>query len=294
MGIVAVLGSANMDLVVKVPRRPNPGETMFGSRFSTGPGGKGLNQAVAAARAGATVHMLGAVGSDDFGDRLISRLRAEDVDTARMRRVTDATGVAQITVTDDAENMIVVVPGANVSDAFDDIDRAVIASASHLMVQLERPTVLLREALTFARAHNVTTVLTPAPVGSDIRDLIDLADILVPNEGEALTLAGVSDAETAARDLSRSAETVIVTLGSRGAIVAQGGTIVSRVAPRPVTPVDTTAAGDTFVGVLVAQLSQGSTLDDALADAAVAASITVTREGAADSMPTLLEIHSNR
>lgn len=290
MGSIAVVGSANMDLVVRQPKRAEPGETIFGTRFSTGPGGKGLNQAVAAARAGGAVAFLGAVGSDDFGARLRARLESDGVDTARLRTVAEATGIAQISVTDDGENTIVVVPGANSAVDFDDADRAVIAGASHLVVQLERPHALLVEAMRFARDRGVVTVLTPAPAREGIDDLIALADILVPNEGEATLLAGALEAESAAIALSRHAGLVIVTLGERGALVARGGEIVRRVAPRPVVARDTTGAGDTFVGVLVAWLAAGEPLAGALHAATVGASLAVTREGAADSMPSRDEI----
>lgn len=290
MGAVAVLGSANMDLVVRMPRRPVAGETLFGTRFSTGPGGKGLNQAVAAARAGADVSFIGAVGADAFGDQLRARLTSDRIGAARLRTHGDATGIAQISVTDDGENTIVVVPGANDYAAFDDADRETIAAASHLVVQLERPVPLLREAMSFARDAGVTTVLTPAPARTGIDDLIALADVIVPNEGEAMLLAGAADAESAAVALSRIAGTAIVTLGARGSLVAQGGRITGTVPPRPVAAIDTTGAGDTFVGVLVAWLAAGQPLEGALMAATAAASLAVTRRGAADSMPERAEI----
>lgn len=287
---VVVVGSANMDLVVRQPRWVEPGETMFGTGFSTGPGGKGLNQAVACARAGAAVSLVGAVGDDQFGERLRRVVADEGIDVSRL--VTDAapTGVAAITVTDDGENAIVVVPGANDAVVLDDADRAAIRTASHLVVQLERPTMLLDAAMRVAREHGVTTVLTPAPVRDGLDDLIALADILVPNEGEAVELSGELDGEAAAVALSRIAGTVIVTLGARGAVVARSGAVIRRVPARSARAVDTTAAGDTFVGVLVAWLAIGADLDAALEAATAAAAITVTRPGAADSMPRRDEI----
>lgn len=287
---VAVVGSANMDLVVRQPRWTSPGETIFGTGFSTGSGGKGLNQAVACARAGAAVSFVGAVGDDPFGERLRRVVADEGIDGSRL--VTDAapTGIAAITVTDDGENAIVVVPGANDAAVLHGADRAAIRAASHLVVQLERPTALLDAAMRVAREHGVTTVLTPAPVRGGLDDLIALADILVPNEGEAIALSGAGDGEAAAIALSRVVGTVIVTLGARGAVVARSGVVVRRVAARPVRPVDTTAAGDTFVGVLVAWLAAGNDLDAALDAATAAAAIAVTRPGAADSMPRRDEI----
>ena len=187
---VVVLGSANMDLVVRQPRRAEPGETLFGTDFSTGPGGKGLNQAIAAARAGASVRFIGAVGTDAFAERLRDRLVADGVDVEGLRTVPGATGIAQITVTDDGQNTIVVVPAANADRAFNADDRSTVAAASHLVVQLERPIELLEVALRHARDAGVTTVLTPAPARAGLDALLDLADVLVPNEGEAMMLSG--------------------------------------------------------------------------------------------------------
>lgn len=290
MGSIAVLGSANMDLVVRQPRRVEPGETIFGSSFRTGPGGKGLNQAVAAARAGASVAFIGAVGADDFGVRLRTWLQDEGVDVAGVRIADDPTGIAQITVTDDGENAIVVVPGANGRYVLDDADRDLIAAASHLVVQLERPEALVREALEFARSRGVTTVVTPAPARAGLDEIIALADLLIPNEGEAVLLSGEADPERAAIALSAHAGTVVLTRGVHGALVATGGAIIGRVAARRADAVDTTAAGDTFTGVLVAGLAAGVHLEPALQAAAAAAAISVGRHGAAESMPTGGEI----
>lgn len=287
---VVVLGSANMDLMVRQPRWVAPGETMFGSEFRTGPGGKGLNQAVAARRAGAAVAFVGAVGDDDFGSRLRAALEAEGIDVHRLRTVAAPTGIAQITVTDDGENAIVVVAGANADDELTDADRAVIASAAMLVVQLERPRNLLRQALEFARERGIRTVLTPAPAQGDIGDLVQLADVIVPNEGEAIHLTGETDAVSAARALSRRGGTAVVTLGERGAVVAVAGEIAQHVDARRVVAVDTTSAGDTFTGVLVAWLAAGEPWDAALKAATAAAAISVTRLGAAESMPRRAEI----
>lgn len=287
---VVVLGSANMDLVVRQPRWGLPGETLFGSGFSIGPGGKGLNQAVAAARAGATVSFIGAVGRDDFGTRLRAVLDAERIDATGLASVGEATGVAAITVVDSGENSIVVVAGANSESVLTDDHRARISAASHLVVQLERPLSLVEEAMRVAHAAGVVTVLTPAPYAADAERLLSLADILIPNEGEALALSGAVDAHDAAVSLSASAGTVIVTLGERGAVVASQGAFIRRVEPQPVVTVDTTGAGDTFAGTLVAWLARGSSLDAALDAATAAAAIAVTRVGAAAAMPYKAEI----
>ncbi|MGN6326962.1 ribokinase [Pseudolysinimonas sp.] len=290
MSRIAVVGSANLDLVVRQPRLPRPGETMFGSSFATVPGGKGLNQAVAAARAGAEVAFVGAVGGDPFGAELRAQLRADGIDVAALRTLAEPTGTAHISVLDGGENSIVVVPGANGADlALDAADRAAIDAACFVVAQFERPLPLIRAAFERARAGGATTVLTPAPV-LEAGDLLELVDVLVPNAAEACELAGVDDAVAAARELSRRASTVVMTRGSAGALIARDGEIVTEIAARAVDAVDTTAAGDTFVGVLVARRAAGDELERAAHAASVAASIAVTRPGASSSMPTWAEV----
>jgi ribokinase len=290
MSDIAVLGSANLDLVVRQPRLPRPGETMFGSGFTTVAGGKGLNQAVAAARAGAAVAFVGAVGDDAFGAQLRERLAGDGIDLAALRTVAVPTGTAHIAVLDDGENSIVVVPGANDAvDSLDAADEAAIDAARFVVAQFERPLPLIRAAFARARAAGATTVLTPAPV-TEPGDLLELTDLLVPNAGEACELAGVADPVEAARALSRRAATVVMTRGRDGALIAAGGEVVAEVPSRVVQAVDTTGAGDTFTGVLVARLAAGDALEAAARAGAVAASIAVTRPGASSSMPTWDEI----
>lgn len=314
MSSIVVVGSANLDLVVRQPRPAAPGETMYGTSFATGPGGKGLNQAVAAARAGGDVAFIGCVGADGFGERLRVVLDDAGVDASSVRILDGAgaperaaTGIAAISVTDDGENSIVIVPGANGDDDLTPADRAAIAAAEFLVVQLERPLGLVRAALTHARESGTRSVLTPAPAVPEARELVALADIVVPNEGEAALLAGAGDGggdgesndpEASARALSARAAggdgtgLAVVTLGARGAVVARGGEIVLHVQPRRVEAVDTTGAGDTFVGAFVAWLARGAELAEALDAATAAAAIAVTRPGAADSMPTRAEIEA--
>ena len=291
MTAIVVLGSANMDLVVRQPRLPEPGETMFGSSFDTVPGGKGLNQAIAAARAGGEVAFLGAVGDDAFGATLRATLEADGVDVSGVAIVERATGTAHISVLDGGENAIVVVPDANgVELPLDDAQQAAIRAARFLVVQFERPLPLVAAAVAFARANGVTTVVTPAPVLPLPEGFLDDVDILVPNAAEGCALAGIDDEEDAARALSVRVGTVVVTRGARGALLARGGAIVAEIAAHPVTPVDTTGAGDTFTGVLVARLAAGDPEPDALRAASVAAAIATTRAGAAPSMPTWQEL----
>ena len=291
MSAIIVLGSANMDLVVRQPRLPHPGETMFGSSFHTVPGGKGLNQAVAAARAGGDVGFLGAVGGDAFGAALTDCLRDDGVDVHGVTEVAEATGTAHISVLDGGENAIVVVSGANAAiTALDDASQRRIEDSRYLVAQFERPLELITEAFVVAHGLGITTVLTPAPVTQVDPHLLDLVDILIPNAQEACELAGVDDETEAALALSRSVGLVVMTRGSRGALVTRDGAVVTEVAPRKVEAVDTTAAGDTFAGVLVAMLAEGVELEPALTAATVAASISVTRPGASTSMPTRAEI----
>ena len=291
MSRIVVLGSANMDLVVRQPRRVRPGETMFGSSFTSVPGGKGLNQAVAAARAGADVGFLGAVGCDAYGGELIGCLEREGIDISGIARVAGSSGTAHIAVLDDGENSIVVVPGANAAvDHLDESSRGQIDQARYLVAQFERPLELVRQAFLIARAQGVVTVLTPAPVVANVDDLLALTDVLVLNAEEARELARQTDPLDAAMALSLIAGLVVMTQGAEGAVIAGAGQIVATVAPRKVEPVDTTAAGDTFVGVLVARMAAGDELAVALAAATVGASIAVTRAGASSSMPDWAEI----
>ncbi len=290
-GTIVVLGSCSVDLVVRQPRLPRPGETIFGEHFSTVPGGKGLNQAVAAARAGGAVRFLGLVGRDGYGEQVRDCLAESGVDLEGLEVVDGATGTAHISVLEGGENAIVFVPAANgARSSLDERSRQVISTAAFLVTQFERPMPLIVEALTSARAMGVRTVVTPAPVVAVGAEFLELVDILVPNSTEARELAGMDDDVEAAMALSRRAGMVILTRGERGALVAEGGRITAEVAARRVVPLDTTAAGDTFVGALVAWLASGSTLQESLTAAAAAASIAVTRHGASASVPHRSEI----
>lgn len=288
---IVVLGSATGDLIVRQPRLPAVGETMFGGSFSTVAGGKGLNQAVAAARAGGRVGFLGAVGDDDHGDRVRTVLKGAGVDTTGLVQVDAPTGTAHIAVLDGGDNAIVIVPAANSAvTRLDDPARELVRPAGFLLAQFERPIPLIAEAFRFARDAGVRTVLTPAPVAEIPPELLATTDILVPNAGEACELAAEDDPVTAACALSRTVGMVVMTRGEEGAIVARDGEVVATVAAHPVIPIDTTGAGDTFVGVLVAWLADGAELGAALAAATAAAAICVTRPGASPSIPTRDEI----
>ncbi|MGW0363457.1 ribokinase [Streptomyces sp. NPDC002990] len=290
MTAIAVLGSTNMDLVAYVPRAPRRGETVTGRAFRTVPGGKGANQAVAAARCGGEVVMIGAVGSDEFGVRLRSALTAAGVETTALRTVEGASGTAHITVDDEGGNSIIVIPGANAQvTGLAAGDEALIAAAGSLLLQLELPMSAVLAGARAARAHGVRTVLTPAPARPLPAELLAATDLLVPNEHEAAALTGLSDPYRAAEALLRDVPEVVVTLGAAGALYAARGQEPLTVPAPRVRAVDTTAAGDTFVGALAVALGEGRPMPGALAWASAAAALSVQRPGAQDSMPTRAE-----
>jgi ribokinase len=291
-GTVVVVGSANVDLVVHVPRHPGPGETVLGGGLRRTPGGKGANQAVAAARAGgADTSFIGAVGRDDAADLLFASLARAGVRTDLVARSDVATGTALIWVTADGENAIVVAPGANALVAVDDVAAARLAEADVILAQLEIPldTVL---AAAGDRRRGARFMLNAAPSRRLPGELWDAVDVLVVNVHEARDLAPMADPVTPARlaaALLERVPAVVVTLGGAGALVAERG-IDPVVVPAPrVTPVDTTGAGDTFCGVLAAALASGATLPEAARLAAAAAALAVTRPGAQDAVPTVEE-----
>lgn len=288
--MIAVLGSANMDLVATVDRAPGRGETVTGRDFSTVPGGKGANQALAAARAGGDVAFLGAVGDDDFGRRITTLLADAGIDVSGLAVGDRPTGTAHITVDATGDNSIVVVPGANGTvTELTDAHRAAVDAADLLMLQLELPLPLVTEAARYARSRRVRVVLTPAPAVPLPAELLAAVDVLVPNEHEAALLAGVADPVEAARSLAAGGGDVVVTLGGRGALRVGAGT-ETRVPAFEVEAVDTTAAGDTFAGVLAVGLAEGLDWDDALRRASAAAALSVQRAGASSSMPDRAEI----
>jgi ribokinase len=285
---VVVLGSLNMDLVVFARRLPDDGETVPGHDFREIPGGKGLNQAVAAARAGGQVVMVGAVGDDTKGARLREVLAEEQVDGSWVRTVAGGrTGIASIGVDAGGENRIVVVPGANALVAADQVPDLAPAV---LLASLEVPLPVVTAAFVQARRAGMTTILNPAPAVPLPGRLLAACDLLVPNEHEAATLTGtgtadLAGAEGAARALSGDgARTVVVTLGRRGALVLHAGQ--ARHMPAvAVEPVDTTAAGDAFCGVLAAALAGGNSVDQAVRFAAAAGALATTVVGAVPSLP---------
>ncbi|KOG35743.1 ribokinase [Streptomyces resistomycificus] len=290
---IAVLGSTNMDLVAYVEKAPRRGETVTGREFRTVPGGKGANQAIAAARAGAMVSMIGAVGDDPFGARLRSTLEHSGVTTDRLRTTEGPSGTAHIVVDDEGGNAIVVVPGANGTvDHLVPGDEGLIATADALLLQLEIPLAAVLAGAETARKHGVRTILTPAPARPLPPGLLTATDLLVPNEHEAAALTGLTDPHRAATALLEQVPEVVVTLGAAGSLhAARGAEPFTVPAPR-VAAVDSTGAGDTFVGTLAVALGEGRPTREALAWAATAAALSVQRAGASASMPYRSEIEA--
>ena len=291
---VTVVGSLNMDLVARAPRIPLPGETIIGGGFRTVPGGKGANQAVAAARLGAQVSMVGRVGRDAFARSLLEAIIAAGVDHAFISQDPQAaTGIALIVVDDSGENSIVVAPGANMCLSPADVAAAerAIAAADVCLLQLEIPLESVTRAAEVAQAHGVTVILNPAPARLMPAALLSLVDVLVPNESEAALLTGhpVDDqatAEAAAGALrAMGVGTVILTLGELGALLARDGK-AEHFPAFAVTPVDTTAAGDAFLGGFAVALAEGRALADAVRWGNAAGGLATTRLGAQPSLPT--------
>jgi ribokinase len=290
---IAVLGSTNMDLVVYVEKAPHRGETVTGRDFRTIPGGKGANQAIAAARAGATVSVIGAVGNDAFGTRLRSTLEHSGVTTDHLRTVEGPSGTAHIVVDDEGGNAIVVIPGANGTvDHLVPGDEGLIASADALLLQLEIPLAAVLAGAQTARAHGVRTILTPAPVQPLPPELLAATDLLVPNEHEAATLTGRTDPFAAGAALLDRVPRVVITLGAAGSLyLTRDAEPLAVPAPR-VTAVDSTGAGDTYVGNLAVALGEERPIREAMAWAAAAAALSVQRAGASASMPYRSEIEA--
>ncbi|MCX7680897.1 MAG: ribokinase [Anaerolineae bacterium] len=295
---ITVVGSLNMDMVVRVPRLPRPGETVIGSDFRTIPGGKGANQAVAAARLGAQTSMVGRVGRDDFGRLLLDNLAAAQVDHRFVRQDPGApTGVAFIEVDDAGKNSIVVASGANarLTPADVDIAAATITAASALLLQLEIPLETVARAAAVAHAAGVKVILNPAPARPLPAELLALVDVLVPNESETEILTGLpvgsqAEAERAALTLLEAGVgAVVLTLGERGALLAQDGRTQTFPAFE-VKPADVTAAGDAFLAGFAVALAEGKPLAEAVRWGNAAGALATTKLGAQPSLPTRQEV----
>nr|WP_218090303.1 ribokinase [Paenibacillus solanacearum] len=299
MGIIAVVGSINIDIVNRVQEYPVPGQTIKSEGTEYNYGGKGANQAVAAARSGGRTMMAGAVGSDSFGGELLEALRREGIDTKRVDRKSGNSGMAFITVDASGQNQIILSEGANGSVVPEDVKPLwAMPDVAAVLLQNEIPWETNRSVLRQARAAGIRVTFNPAPALPIPDDVLALIDTLIVNESEAEFISGRTvgsraEAETAARALlDRGAGEVIVTLGSQGALyMARSGDSFYTPA-YPVKAVDTTAAGDTFIGAYTAQVCEGSPIPEALRFASAAAALTVMRSGAQSSIPTREEIAS--
>ncbi len=285
--MITVVGSINMDLVVGTERFPKQGETVLGNLYTTVSGGKGANQAVAAARLGDQVHMVGAVGSDAFGTQLLDGLEAEQIDIRGVKKTDGASGIANILLSE-GDNRIIVVPGANHELTTADIDaqKTVIEKSSMVILQLELPIAVVEYTLQLARELGVPAILNPAPAGG-FTEAMKQADFLTPNETEAEELFGTNWE----LELERYPNQMVVTLGKNGARYFDGEQHVT-VEGYPTQAVDTTGAGDTFNGALAVALVEGSEFKEAVRFANAAASLSVEKFGAQGGMPNRTEVVS--
>lgn len=294
---ICVVGSSMIDLISKVPRLPKLGETLVGRSFHLGYGGKGANQAVMAAKLGAQVTMVNKVGHDVFGEGTIRNYNEQGIDTTFVTfDESEFSGVAPIFVDDNAQNFIVIVPGANLGLLPEDVQKAreVILGADILICQLEIRTETSLEAFRIAKSGNVRTILNPAPAAPIPDELLQLSDICAPNETETELLTGqavgtLAEAEIAARKLlSRGTKTVILTLGERGALLVDEDSVENIPAVK-VDAVDPTGAGDAFIGSLAVYLGEGLPMRDAIRRANAIAALSVTRIGTQVSFPQRAE-----
>ena len=286
---VLVAGSANLDFVVRADHIPSPGETVLGREFRTFPGGKGANQAIACARAGgASTQMLLALGNDEFAASIENSLREAGVAMHTVRCASEATGTAFICVSDNADNAITVAPGANAALRAEHLPP--LAGVSHLLLQLETPLDTVTAYARSAHAAGVRVVLNAAPARALPSELLDNVDLLIVNEGELAAISGVRDDVPAALDRI-AIPNVIVTLGACGSLARTTDGVLQQ-AGFSVDAVDTTAAGDTFCGALVAALHRGEPLADGLRFASAAAAIACTRLGAQSSIPTFDDVRA--
>lgn len=298
---ICVIGSLNMDLVVNVDAMPKPGQTIIGSNFKEVPGGKGANQAVAMARLNGNVSMIGKVGEDGFGQTLINSLKNDKVDTTYIQTAKGSTGVALITVDKNAQNSIVVSPGANFEVKEEDIDNNIkaIENSDIVVLQLETPLNTIKYALNKAKELNKYTILNPAPAVKLDDEIIKNVDLLTPNETELEIISGVSieteeDIQKAAQIMiEKGVKELIVTLGSKGSLYINKEKSMFKKAYK-VEAVDTTAAGDSYTGALAVALSQDKGIADAMDFASKVGALSVLKEGAQSSLPTLEDVKNFR
>ncbi len=292
-GNIVVVGSLNMDMVVNAPRHPQIGETILGGRFATFPGGKGANQAVAAARMGARVCMVGCVGDDGFGLELLRVARQDGIDTSHVSvDEKEATGIALITVDAEGRNTIVVASGANLSLSPRHLHTAKqsFSNVDVLVTQLESPLETVSEAIALAAQQGIRVVLNPAPAQPLGAEILSRVDYFIPNEREALQISGTNTLDEAIEKLlALGVRNLIITLGEQGALLVSGDRR-TQIPAYPVKVVDTVAAGDAFVGAFATGLAEGLSLEAAARLGSAAAAISVTRPGAQPSLPTRTEV----
>lgn len=298
---ICVIGSLNMDLVVNVDKMPKPGQTIIGSNFKEVPGGKGANQAVAMARLNGNVSMIGKVGEDGFGQTLINALKNDKVDTTYIKTTKGATGVALITVDNNAQNSIVVSPGANFEVKEEDIDNNIeaIKNSDIVVLQLETPLNTIKYALKKSKELNKYTILNPAPALKLDDEIIKNVDLLTPNETELEIISGVSieteeDIQKAAQIMiEKGVKELIVTLGSKGSLYINKEKSIFKKAYK-VQAVDTTAAGDSYTAALAVALSKDQSIEEAMDFASKVGALSVLKEGAQSSLPTLEDVENFR
>lgn len=298
---ICVIGSLNMDLVVNVDTMPKPGQTIIGSNFKEVPGGKGANQAVAMARLNGNVSMIGKVGEDGFGQTLINSLKNDKVDTTYIKTTKGATGVALITVDKNAQNSIVVSPGANFEVKEEDIDNNIeaIKNSDIVVLQLETPLNTIKYALKKSKELNKYTILNPAPAVKLDDEIIKNVDLLTPNETELEIISGVNieteeDIQKAAQVMiEKGVKELIVTLGSKGSLYINKEKSIFKKAYK-VEAIDTTAAGDSYTGALAVALSKEQSIEEAMDFASKVGALSVLKEGAQSSLPTLEDVKNFR
>lgn len=294
---ICVIGSLNMDLVVNVDEMPKKGQTLIGNDFKEVPGGKGANQAVAIARLGGDINMIGKVGSDNFGKTLINQLKTDNIDTQHVHIENCSSGVAMITVDKNAENSIVVAPGANFRVLEEDIDNCIegIQESDIVVLQLETPLNTIKYALEKSKELDKYTILNPAPAVKLDNEIIKNVDLLTPNETELEILSGVKieneeDIKKAAHVMiEKGVKELIVTLGSKGSLYINEDTIKFKKSYK-VEAIDTTAAGDSYTGALAVAFSKEQSVDEAMDFASKVGALTVMKEGAQTSLPTLQDV----
>lgn len=298
---ILVIGSVNLDFVVSVEHTPVTGETILAGDMEMFPGGKGANQAFAIGRLGGNVSMLSAVGSDQWGDMMLSNLSGAGVDVSKCKRVTGvSTGNAWITVNRQGDNSIIVIPGANhcVTPGYIDQNLELIQACDIVIMQLEIPVETVLHIARLAKAMGKTVILDPAPAKSNLpEELYSLIDIIKPNEGELAVLTGTVEseyAEGARRLLAMGCKNVLVSLGEKGVYYASQDGQEALMPGRKVDTIDTTAAGDSFIAGLAVTLAGGAALEDAIAFGQDVAAITVTRKGAQNSIPSATEIKERK